>query len=80
MVISFGRKLLTTNMKSMISFSSTTNISPFWKGVMWAAKAAKMGYQWKVGDGRKIRFWEDQWFGDSSLAIQFWELYVLTNE
>jgi hypothetical protein len=33
-----------------------------------------------VGDGRKIRFWEDQWFGDSSLAIQYWKLYVLTNE
>jgi hypothetical protein len=34
-------------------------ISPFWKGVMWAAKAAKMGYQWKVGNGRKVKFWED---------------------
>jgi hypothetical protein len=31
-------------------------LSPFWKGVMWAARAAKMGYQWKVGNGRKIKF------------------------
>jgi hypothetical protein len=25
-------------------------------------------------------FWEDQWFGTSGLAIQFWELYCLANE
>jgi hypothetical protein len=31
-------------------------LSPFWKGVMWAARAAKMGYQWKVGNGRKVKF------------------------
>ena len=54
--------------------------SPFWKGVLWACKAAKMGYSWKIGDGRTVRFWEDQWFGNSSLAIQFWPLYSIVNE
>lgn len=54
--------------------------SPFWKGVLWAAKAAQMGYQWEIGDGRTVRFWEDQWFGSCSLAIQFWPFYVLINE
>lgn len=39
--------------------SSTVGSSQFFKGVMWAAKAAKMGYRWKIGDGRKVRFWED---------------------
>jgi hypothetical protein len=39
-----------------------------------------LGYRWKVGDGRKIKFWEDNWLGSSSLAIQFWELYVIVNE
>jgi hypothetical protein len=24
--------------------------SNFWKGVMWAAQAVRMGYKWKVGD------------------------------
>jgi hypothetical protein len=37
--------------------------SPFWKGVMLAAQAVKFGYRWLPGDGRKIRFWEDTWFG-----------------
>jgi hypothetical protein len=34
-----------------------TGASNFWKGTMWASKVAKMGYSWKVGNGRKIRFW-----------------------
>jgi hypothetical protein len=42
-----------------ILYSSTTNSSSFFKGVMWAAKAAKLGFNWRIGDGRKIRFWED---------------------
>jgi hypothetical protein len=54
--------------------------SPLWKGVLGAARAAKMRYSWKVGNGRKVRFWKDQWFGRCSLAIQFWGLYSIINE
>ncbi|PNT74374.1 hypothetical protein BRADI_1g13485v3 [Brachypodium distachyon] len=54
--------------------------STFWKGVMWAGKAAIIGYHWVIGNGRNVRFWEDQWFGGSSLAIQFWDLYIICNE
>jgi hypothetical protein len=32
------------------------NASPFWKGVVWAMQAAKMGILWKVGNGTKVRF------------------------
>jgi hypothetical protein len=39
-----------------------------------------MGIFWKVRDGKKIRFWEDHWFGNSSLATQFWPLYVICNQ
>ena len=35
---------------------------------------------WKVGNDRKIKFWEDHWFGSCSLATQFWELYIIANE
>jgi hypothetical protein len=48
--------------------------------VLWAAKVAKMGYRWKLGNGQKVRFWEDVWVENSSLAIQFWEIYVIINE
>jgi hypothetical protein len=54
--------------------------SPFWKGVMWAASAAKIGYKWQVGNGRKILFWVDTWIGNCSLAILFWDLYSIVNE
>jgi hypothetical protein len=54
--------------------------SPFWKGFMWAAQAAKMEYRWQVGNGKSVRFWEDQWFESCSLAIQYWDLYVIVNE
>jgi hypothetical protein len=47
---------------------------------MWAAKASRMGFRWRVGDGKKIKFWEDNWLGTSSLAIQFWDLYIIVNE
>jgi hypothetical protein len=30
-----------------------------------------MGYRWRIRNGRKVRFWEDLWFGTCSLAIQF---------
>jgi hypothetical protein len=43
--------------------------SNFWKGVIWVARVARMGYRWKVGDGSKVRFWDDMWIGSTSLAI-----------
>jgi hypothetical protein len=63
-----------------IFYPSTANSSSFFKGVMWAAKAAKLGFKWRIGDGRKVRFWEDNWSGSSNLAIQFWDLHVIVNE
>jgi hypothetical protein len=39
-----------------------------------------MGYRWKICNDRKVRFWEDCWFGTCSLAIQFWEVYSIINE
>jgi hypothetical protein len=41
----------------------------FWNGVLWAAKVAKFGYRWNLGNGSKVKLWEDVWVGNSSLAI-----------
>jgi hypothetical protein len=43
-------------------------------------QAAHMGIRWVVGNGEKIRFWEDQWLGNTSLAILFWPLYVINEQ
>jgi hypothetical protein len=39
-----------------------------------------LGYRWKIDNGEKVLFWEDNWLGTSCLAIQFLKLYVLINE
>jgi hypothetical protein len=54
--------------------------SPFWKRVLWAAQAAHLGIKWVVGNGEKVRFWEVQWIGNTSLAIAFWPLYVINEQ
>ena len=59
---------------------SYVGTSPFWKGVLWAMQAAKRGIHWKLGDGSKVRFWEDQWVGNTSLAILYWPLYVINEQ
>ena len=45
-----------------------------------ASKAGQLGVRWKIGDGKSIRFWEDHWFGNCSLTIQFWELYTIADQ
>jgi hypothetical protein len=40
----------------------------------------KLGYRWRVGKGNNVRFWEDLWVGNSSLAILYWKLYCIVNE
>ena len=33
-----------------------------------------------MGKGDKVRFWEDQWLGNTSLAILYWPLYVINEQ
>lgn len=35
---------------------------------------------WVIGNGKKIRFLEDHWLGNTSLAIIFWPLYVINEQ
>lgn len=41
---------------------------------MWVAK---FGFKWKIGNGRKVKFWENNWLGPSNLAIQHWDYIPL---
>ena len=58
----------------------TVGVSPFWKGVLWVVQAARMGIKWVIGNGRKVRFWEDIWLGNISLATVYWPLYVINEQ
>jgi hypothetical protein len=66
--------------KPNIFCCSDVGVSPFWKGIIWAMQAAHMGIKWVVSNGQKIRFWEDQWLGNTSLAILYWPLYVINEQ
>jgi hypothetical protein len=43
---------------------------------MWVSK---FGFKWKIGNGRKVEFWGNNWL-DPNLAIQHWDLYTVVNE
>jgi hypothetical protein len=47
---------------------------------MWASRAITVGYRWNVGNGRSIKFWEDIWFGNSPMAVKFWDIYFVSNQ
>jgi hypothetical protein len=49
--------------------------SPFWKGLMRVKNEFFNRGSFKVGDGTSVRFLEDIWLGDSSLANQYPSLY-----
>lgn len=36
--------------------SSIVGASQFFKGMIWAASVAKMGYRWKISNGKKVNF------------------------
>ncbi|CAI9118064.1 OLC1v1019579C1 [Oldenlandia corymbosa var. corymbosa] len=44
-----------------VHFKRTRNASPTWKGVFDAFHLVLKGTTWVIGNGRTVRFWEDQW-------------------
>jgi hypothetical protein len=51
-LIDYKYKTRNTN----ILMAGIVNSSSFFKGFMWAAQAARMGYKWKVGDEKRLDF------------------------
>jgi hypothetical protein len=42
--------------KPNILWTTAKNISPFWKGVVWAVEAARMGYRWNISNVKMVNF------------------------
>ena len=79
----FGEALLISNTKlktPICCAAQQLGSLLFWKGVLWAVQAARMGIKWVIGNGRKVRFWEDIWLGNTSLATVYWPLYVINEQ
>jgi hypothetical protein len=45
------------------------NASPGWQGVMHGLELLKKGIVWRVGNGKKIRIWRDNWIPSGELKI-----------
>jgi hypothetical protein len=44
------------------------------------AMVVKLGYRWKDGNEKSIRFWKNVWFGNIPLATQFWDIFIVVNQ
>jgi hypothetical protein len=40
----------------------------------------KLGYRWKDGNEKSIRFWKNVWFENIPLATQFWDIFIVVNQ
>ncbi|KAF5187145.1 hypothetical protein FRX31_023283 [Thalictrum thalictroides] len=50
-----------------------------WKGVMNMYDVFKQGISCRVGNGRRILFWHDEWLGNTNLMVRFPLLFTLSN-
>jgi hypothetical protein len=48
-----------------------------WKNIRRGWREFSSHTRFEVGDGSKIRFWHDKWYGDRSLRIFSWICIVL---
>jgi len=49
--------------------------SQFWQGLEIVREWYERGTKWKIGNWRKIRFWQDVWLGECSLKVMLeWNL------
>ena len=65
--------------------SSDSNVSLWWRDLKLAIHnpqyetALQGGIVWKVGNGEKIKFWEDRWLdGDTTLLAKYPRLYLIS--
>jgi hypothetical protein len=61
--------------KTLSQVEAKPSDSPFWKGLMRVKELFFTNGFYKIGDGESVRFWEDIWLVQSSLAHQYLSLY-----
>jgi hypothetical protein len=54
--------------------------SQFWRGLHKIKYTCQKGLKYVVGNGRKVRFWEDVWLGECPLKLRFNRLYEISRE
>jgi hypothetical protein len=54
--------------------------SQFWRGLHEIKYTCQKGLKYVVGNGRKVRFWEDVWLGECPLKLRFNRLCKISRE
>jgi hypothetical protein len=54
--------------KTLAEVEAKPTDSPFWKGLMKVKREFFSRGSFKIGSGEGVRFWEDIWLGDQTLA------------
>jgi hypothetical protein len=54
--------------------------SQFWQGLMKAKEWYKKGTKWRIGNGRKTKFWHDVWLEDCPLKNKFPRLFRICRQ
>ena len=63
-----AKYLVNTHFNYNLSNNELFGGSKFWKGILSSRSLLREGVRWMVGNGQKIRFWEDNWLGEKSLT------------
>ena len=48
-----------------------------WKAIRCGWKGIYDSIGFRVGDGKKVKFWKDRWYGEEPLAVTFLELFSI---
>jgi hypothetical protein len=54
--------------------------SQFWRGLMAVREDVMRNLIYRVGNGKRVRFWHEAWLGDCPLKIRFQEIFVICNQ
>jgi hypothetical protein len=65
--------------KILAKVESKPTDSPFWKGLMKVKGNFFSRGKFQIGSGEGVRFLEDKWLGDQTLASQYPQLYNFVN-
>jgi hypothetical protein len=65
--------------KTFAEVESKPTDSPFWKVLMKVKGELFSIGKFEVGSGEGVRFWEDRWLGEQTLASQYPQLYNIVH-
>ena len=60
--------------------SKVRNGSQFWQGLMSVKDWYVKGTSWSLGNGTKIKFWQDVWIDNCPFKIRFHRLFRISRQ